>query len=69
MKLPILLVVALAAGASLPAGSATARQGWTNNGPDGGGAALLEIDPRSPSTVYVSTAGAGVFRSTDGGRT
>jgi len=39
---------------------------WTTNGPDGGTVAALAIDPVTPATLYVGTAG-GVFKSTDGG--
>jgi photosystem II stability/assembly factor-like uncharacterized protein len=69
MKRAALLVAALVTGAALPAGSATSRPAWTTHGPDGGLASLIEIDPASPKILYAGTGGAGVFRSTDGGRT
>jgi photosystem II stability/assembly factor-like uncharacterized protein len=69
MRWPALLAVAFLAGGAAPAGSAPDRIAWTANGPDGGGATYLEVDPRSPSTLYVGTSQAGVFRSTNGGRT
>jgi photosystem II stability/assembly factor-like uncharacterized protein len=69
MKRAALLAAAVVAGAALPAGSATSRPGWTTHGPDGGLASLIEIDPASPKILYAGTGGAGVFRSTDGGRT
>ena len=47
----------------LPAGSAPDGLTWTANGPDGGGATYIEIDPRTPSTLYAGTTMAGVFRA------
>jgi len=41
---------------------------WTSQGPTGGLAPALAIDPLSPSTIYAGTYG-GVFKSTDGGGT
>src|SRR6266571_7455149 len=69
MKRTALLAAALVAGAALPASSAAPRHGWTTHGPDGGLVSPLEIDPASPKIVYAGTGGAGVFRSTNGGRT
>jgi photosystem II stability/assembly factor-like uncharacterized protein len=69
MRWAALLAVAFVTAGAVPAGSAPDRIGWTTNGPYGGGATSLEIDPRSPSTLYVGTSEAGVFRSTNGGRT
>jgi hypothetical protein len=69
MRRTALLAAALVAGAALPAGSATSRHAWTTHGPDGGLASFIEIDPASPKILYAGTGGAGVFRSTDGGRT
>jgi photosystem II stability/assembly factor-like uncharacterized protein len=63
------LAVAFVVGGAAPAGSAPDRIAWTANGPDGGGTTYIEIDPRSPSTLYAGTSQAGVFRSTNGGRT
>ena len=68
MRWPVLLAVAFLAAGAVPAGSAPDRIDWTANGPDGGGTTYLEIDPRSPSTLYVGTTQAGVFRSTNGGQ-
>ena len=59
----------LRGGRSGSAGSAPDGLTWTANGPDGGGATYIEIDPRTPSTLYAGTTMAGVFRSTNGGRT
>jgi photosystem II stability/assembly factor-like uncharacterized protein len=69
MRWVVFLAAAVVAGGALPAGSAPNRIAWTANGPDGGGTTSLEIDPRSPSTLYVGTSQAGVFRSTNGGKT
>jgi photosystem II stability/assembly factor-like uncharacterized protein len=69
MRWAAVLTVAVVASGALPAGSAPDRIAWTSNGPDGGGATYIEIDPRSPSTLYVGTNQAGVFRSTNGGGT
>ena len=38
---------------------------WTSHGPEGGSIWALAVDPRSPSTVYAGTLGAGVFKSTE----
>ena len=69
MRWAALLGVAFVAGAAAPAGSAPDRIAWTANGPDGGGTTYIEIDPRSPSTLYAGTTQAGVFRSTNSGGT
>lgn len=69
MRWVAFLVLLSVAGAAAPAGSAPERLAWTATGPDGGGVTYLEIDPRSPSTLYVGTTLAGVFRSTNAGRT
>jgi photosystem II stability/assembly factor-like uncharacterized protein len=69
MRWAALLAVAFVAGGAVPAGSAPERIAWTTSGPDGGGTTYIEIDPRLPSTLYVGTTQAGVFRSTNGGRT
>ena len=69
MRWPALLAVAFVAAGTVPAGSAPDGLTWTANGPDGGGATYIEIDPRTPSTLYAGTTMAGVFRSTNGGRT
>lgn len=68
MRRLALLAAALVAATALPAASAPTRLNWTVNGPDGGAAGSLEIDLRNPSTIYAGTS-AGVFRSTNGGRT
>jgi small ligand-binding sensory domain FIST len=53
-------------------GGAAARAGagrWgPSHGPSGGIVSALVVAARSPSTVYASTLGAGVFKSVDGGR-
>ena len=69
MRWPALLAVSFVASGAMPAGSAPNAIAWTTNGPDGGGVTYIEIDQRSPSTLYVGTTQAGVFRSTNGGRT
>jgi photosystem II stability/assembly factor-like uncharacterized protein len=47
------------------------RNGWRLEGPTniGGRVVDLTLDPRHVGTVYVATAGAGVWRTTDRGRT
>jgi hypothetical protein len=59
------------------------RPGGNQQSPDGGahwsfsltgiesvgiGVSAVAIDPQAPATIYAATLGAGVFRSTDGGR-
>ena len=68
MRWPALLAVSVVASGAMPAASAPNAIAWTTNGPDGGGVTHIEIDQRSPSTLYVGTTQAGVFRSTNGGR-
>jgi photosystem II stability/assembly factor-like uncharacterized protein len=52
-----------------PAAVGTATRGtWSVGGPYGGTVSALELDPVRPSVVYAGTFGAGVFKSTDGGR-
>ncbi len=48
----------------------TAKAGideWTFDGPFGGDVYGLVVDPSTPTTLYASTEGSGVFKSTDGG--
>src|SRR5512144_3238898 len=40
---------------------------WTPIGPDGASVAALAIDPRTPSTAFAGTVGAGVLKTVDGG--
>src|SRR5262245_3676207 len=40
---------------------------WTSNGPGGGSINALAIDTTSPDTLYASTGGNEVFKSTNGG--
>jgi len=40
---------------------------WTTHGPAGGPISAIAIDPKTPTTLYVGTPGAGLFKSTDGG--
>ena len=42
---------------------------WTNEGPDGADITAVAVDPDVADTVYVGTAGGGVFKSIDGGLT
>ena len=62
LTLPVVVLL------SLPASAATGQQHWIAHGPIGGTIATLEVDPRSPSTIYAGTGGAGVYKSVDGGR-
>ncbi len=41
---------------------------WTSSGPYGGYVAALAVDPATPTTLYAGTAGEGVLKSTDSGR-
>ncbi len=40
---------------------------WTTIGPEGASVHALAIDPRTPTTAYAGTRGAGVLKTTDGG--
>ena len=42
---------------------------WSNTGPFGGSVGDIAINPRNPQVVYALTSHAGVFKSTNGGRT
>ena len=64
-----LLVLSLLTLLSIPASAATRAVRWTAHGPLGGTISAIEVDPRAPSTIYVGTMGAGVYKSVDGGRT
>ena len=62
----VLSLLPIAASARLQAVSDnTVPQG---GGPYGGNVQALAIDPSSPSTLYTGTAGAGIFKSTNGGK-
>lgn len=53
---------------AIPAAAAPTGLRWHVHGPPGGTVSAIEIDPRSPSVVYAGTFGAGVYRSTNAGR-
>jgi photosystem II stability/assembly factor-like uncharacterized protein len=40
---------------------------WTTNGPYGGPAYVVAVDPVKPTTLYEASPGAGVFKSTNSG--
>src|SRR2546426_559754 len=40
---------------------------WTTNGPHSETINALAIDPQTPTTLYASSSGVGVFKSIDGG--
>src|ERR1700704_318804 len=40
---------------------------WTSMGPKGGPIMALVIDPKTPTTLYVSLFGMGLYKSTNGG--
>jgi hypothetical protein len=41
---------------------------WTTNGPFGGPAFVVAVDPKTPSTLYEASPGGGVFKSVDRGQ-
>jgi photosystem II stability/assembly factor-like uncharacterized protein len=54
---------------ALTVSAATAGENaWTTNGPNGGAAWSLAVDPSTPSTIYAG-ADNGIFKSEDGGTT
>jgi photosystem II stability/assembly factor-like uncharacterized protein len=61
-------VLAILGWISTQPAAAAAADVWTPLGPSGGTVAALAIDPRDGNTVYAGTAEAGVYRSTNGGR-
>jgi photosystem II stability/assembly factor-like uncharacterized protein len=61
------IVLASATALAFTAGSDTRSQRWISHGPPGGAVEEIEIDPRNPAIVYAAGS-AGVFKSTDGGR-
>ena len=63
-RLSFVLAVLLAALAGI---ASAGENTWTAHGPDGGGARVIAFDPSTPSTIYVGTFGAGVFKTTDSG--
>jgi photosystem II stability/assembly factor-like uncharacterized protein len=52
-----------------PAAGGLSGQAWWSNGPCGGWILALVVDPTTPTTLYVGSDGAGIFKSTDGGGT
>ena len=50
------------------AAAADTADAWTPLGPNGGTVSALAIDPQNVDTVYAGTREAGVYRSTNGGR-
>ena len=62
----VLCSLPMAASAQLPAASSNdaALQG---GGPPGGNVQALAVDPSTPATLYAVAAGAGIFKSTNGG--
>jgi photosystem II stability/assembly factor-like uncharacterized protein len=65
-RLVAALLVAVAAAVPAQAGPAPAR--WVTHGPWGGTVSALELDPARPARLLAGTHGAGVFVSTDAGR-
>ena len=59
----LVMVCALLSSSAHPAGAGV----WTSNGPVAGYGTTIAVDPTTPSTMYVGSNGAGVFKSTDGG--
>src|SRR5260221_1543873 len=53
------------AGFSRPVQAASGK--WPTSGPPGGDVLSIAIDPRDSNLLYAGTAGAGVFKSQDGG--
>lgn len=64
LLLAMLMLLAIAFILAAPAHGAT----WQPLGPDGGRVPALLADPFDADVVYAGTFGAGLFRSTDGGR-
>jgi len=65
MYLAIALLVLLG-GLLGPVGTASG-QTWVTNGPGGGIVTSLAVDPKTPTTIYAGTSGAGIFKSTNAG--
>jgi photosystem II stability/assembly factor-like uncharacterized protein len=66
----IALVAILTLAVSVPPSPAAAGDNfWSSGGPGGGPILSLAIDPKTPTTLYAGTHGAGVFKSIDGGAT
>lgn len=61
------VALALALAGALATGPASAQ--WRAEGPVAGTVNDLAVDPTNPDTLYAGTAGGGVWRSTDAGRT
>ncbi len=64
--LPILAILVLLSSGLAGVASAGVNT-WTTNGPEGGPILALAIDPATPTTLYASTEGGVVFKSTNGG--
>ncbi|HEV7515874.1 MAG TPA: hypothetical protein VGR07_06215, partial [Thermoanaerobaculia bacterium] len=64
----LLVVLLLGLAAARPAGAAAADV-WQPLGPSGGTVTALAVDPADGNTVYAGSHEAGVFKSTNGGRT
>src|SRR6187455_2750581 len=62
----VILLAALLSTVS-PANSSAGVNRWTSNGPEGGVAQSLVIDPSRPATLYAGMVAGGVFKSTDNG--
>ena len=61
--LAVVATLLLIASCSTPALAQTGT--WTSHGPEGGSISALTVDPRSPTTLYAGSLGAGVFKSTE----
>src|SRR5918999_4961220 len=71
LRVPLVLIGLVASTCIAGGGVAVAGVGvWgPSNGPLGGDVSALAVDPRNPRTIYAGAeSGAGVFKSTDGGR-
>src|SRR5207245_7468124 len=65
LRLSVVLTLIWAARFSRPVEAASGK--WTTSGPPGGAVLSMAIDPRDSNLLYAGTAGAGVFKSQDGG--
>jgi len=64
----VIAVLALGLPFARQAAAADPVDAWTPLGPDGGTVSALAVDSQDGNTVYAGTREAGVYRSTNGGR-
>jgi photosystem II stability/assembly factor-like uncharacterized protein len=66
-KLFLIIAAVSLLSTAYPTGVSAQSADWVQIGPEGGMITSIEFDPVTPTTLYVTTEGGGVYKSVDGG--